>query len=175
MILAACPPSSRRPVERQSGRPAEGAPPAGEPARTPTDKPRAAPASTPLATPPEQPRPEEKGRLAVVIDDAGYDLDELQPFLELPMPLAVAVLPNLPHSREAARRVLAAGKELLLHLPMEPEGRENPGPGALLTADSPEETRRLLDAALATVPGAVGMNNHMGSRATADEVLMTAS
>lgn len=109
----------------------------------------------------------------MVIDDAGYDLEELKPFLALPIPLAVAVLPNLPHSRDAARMVLAAGKALLIHMPMEPEGQENPGPGALRTTDSPEETRRLLEAALATVPGAAGMNNHMGSRATADEVLMT--
>jgi uncharacterized protein len=110
--------------------------------------------------------------MAVVIDDAGYDLKDLEPFLELPIPLAVAVLPNLPHSREAARMVLSAGKTLLIHMPMEPEGNENPGPGALRTGDSPEETQRLLEAAAATVPGAVGMNNHMGSRATADEKLM---
>jgi uncharacterized protein len=108
----------------------------------------------------------------VVIDDAGYDLEALQPFLDLPMPLAVAVLPNLPHSGEAARRVLAAGKELLLHLPMEPGGGENPGPGALLTGQTAEEIERLLDKALASVPGAVGVNNHMGSKATADRALM---
>jgi uncharacterized protein len=108
----------------------------------------------------------------VVIDDAGYDLEALQPFLDLPMPLAVAVLPNLPHSGEAARRVLAAGKELLLHLPMEPEGGENPGPGALITGQPAVEIERLLDAALASVPGAVGVNNHMGSKATADRAFM---
>ena len=107
-----------------------------------------------------------------MIDDAGYDLDALQPFLDLPMPLAVAVLPNLPHSDEAAHRVLAAGKELLLHLPMEPEGGEDPGPGALLTGQPAAEIERLLDAALASVPGAVGVNNHMGSKATADPAFM---
>jgi hypothetical protein len=111
--------------------------------------------------------------MAIIIDDAGYDLAELDPFLELRIPLAVAVLPNLPHSGEAARRVKQAGKELLLHLPMEPEGGEDPGPGALLTGESPAEIERLLEAALQTVPGASGVNNHMGSKATADEALMT--
>jgi polysaccharide deacetylase 2 family uncharacterized protein YibQ len=109
----------------------------------------------------------------VVIDDAGYSLTELQSFLDLPGPLTIAVLPNLPHSTEAARSVTAAGKDLILHCPMEPVGGENPGPGALLTGQSAAEQQALLAAAFASVPGAIGMNNHMGSRATANEALMT--
>jgi polysaccharide deacetylase 2 family uncharacterized protein YibQ len=116
--------------------------------------------------------PAVRGQLALIIDDAGYDLAELQPFLDLPMPLAIAVLPNLPNSAEAARRVRESGKDLLLHLPMEPEGPEDPGPGALLTTHTAAELERLLDTALATVPGAVGVNNHMGSKATADRAFM---
>jgi uncharacterized protein len=141
----------------------------------PSIQPTPEPATVPREEPSEQPEPRQpptRGLLAVVIDDAGYDLAALQPFLDLPMPVAVAVLPNLPHSAEAARRVLAAGKELLLHLPMEPEGDENPGPGALLTGHPAVEIERLLDEALASVPGAVGVNNHMGSRATADRAFM---
>jgi polysaccharide deacetylase 2 family uncharacterized protein YibQ len=111
--------------------------------------------------------------LALIVDDAGYSLDELQAFLDLPIPLTVAVLPNLPHSTEAARRVLAAGKDLILHCPMEPAGGENPGPGAIFTGQSPATIRRLLDADFDSVPGALGMNNHMGSKATADEAVMT--
>ena len=112
--------------------------------------------------------------LALIVDDAGYSLEELQAFLDLPMPLAVAVLPNLPHSTEAARRVLAAGKDLILHCPMEPGGGENPGPGRHLhRARARTIIRRLLDADFASVPGALGMNNHMGSKATADEAVMT--
>jgi polysaccharide deacetylase 2 family uncharacterized protein YibQ len=146
-VLVACPPASKRRAEL----PAEGRP-----------------SGRPEATPPSSAQPEWKGRMAIIIDDAGYDLAELEPFLELRIPLAVAVLPNLPHSGEAARRVKQAGKELLLHLPMEPEGGEDPGPGALLTGESPAEIQRLLEAALETVPGASGVNNHMGSKATAD-------
>jgi hypothetical protein len=111
--------------------------------------------------------------LALIIDDAGYSLEELQPFLDLPMPLTVAVLPNLPHSTESARRVLAAGKDLILHCPMEPAAGLDPGPGAIFTGQSPEKIRQLLDADFASVPGALGMNNHMGSKATADDAVMS--
>jgi polysaccharide deacetylase 2 family uncharacterized protein YibQ len=127
----------------------------------------------PSGLPPERPHPEDRGVLALIVDDAGYSLDELQAFLDLSIPLTVAVLPNLPHSTEAARRVLAAGKDLILHCPMEPGGGENPGPGAIYSGQSPAVIRRLLDADFASVPGALGMNNHMGSKATADEAVMT--
>lgn len=162
VVLVSCP--KDKPVEAPAPTPSP-QPAAAEPEPEPPDTVEPAPAAEPV-------RPSTQGLLAVVIDDAGYDLAELQPFLDLPMPLAVAVLPNLPHSGEAARRVLAAGKELLLHLPMEPEGAENPGPGALLTGQPAAELERLLDEALRSVPGAVGVNNHMGSRATADRPLM---
>jgi polysaccharide deacetylase 2 family uncharacterized protein YibQ len=119
-------------------------------------------------------RPQRTGSLAIIIDDAGYNLEDLQPFLDFPGPIAIAVLPHLPHSSEAARRIREAGKELLLHMPMEPLNGEDPGPGALLVGQSDEEVERLLASAFASVPGAVGMNNHMGSRASADETLMGA-
>jgi polysaccharide deacetylase 2 family uncharacterized protein YibQ len=127
---------------------------------------------SPYAARPE--RPERVGILAVIIDDAGYNLSDLKPFLEFPGPLAIAVLPNLPHSVETAKRVKAAGKELLLHCPMEPiNGNEDPGPGVLRTDQSDAEIERLLISAFASVPGAEGLNNHMGSKATADERLMS--
>jgi polysaccharide deacetylase 2 family uncharacterized protein YibQ len=110
--------------------------------------------------------------MAIIIDDAGYDLRELQPFLDLPIPLTIAVLPDLPHSAEAARRVVASGKDLILHGPMEPDGAQNPGPGVILAGMAPDRIRELLDQDFASVPGAIGMNNHMGSKATADEEVM---
>jgi polysaccharide deacetylase 2 family uncharacterized protein YibQ len=106
--------------------------------------------------------------MAIVIDDVGYNLEELQPFLDFPGPITLSVLPNLPHTTEAALRISAAGKELLLHLPMEAENGNDPGPGAILTGQQDEQIRRLLETSFSQVPRAVGMNNHMGSRATAD-------
>jgi uncharacterized protein len=119
-----------------------------------------------------QERPLPKARIAVVIDDVGYDLEDLEAFLDFPEPITLSVLPNLPHSEESARRVFQAGKELLLHLPMEAENGADPGPGAILTSQEDEQIRGLLEASFAQVPQAAGMNNHMGSLATADPRVM---
>jgi polysaccharide deacetylase 2 family uncharacterized protein YibQ len=163
-VLAACFPSAPRPPAQVG--PSVSQKPEREPASGTAAEPRQ-PVARPQAVEP-------RGRLAVIIDDAGYSLPELEPFLELPGPLTVAVLPNLPHSTEAARMVLAAGKDLILHCPMEAMGGENPGPGALRVGMSEAEIDRQLAADFASVPGAEGMNNHMGSRATADPALMEA-
>jgi polysaccharide deacetylase 2 family uncharacterized protein YibQ len=82
------------------------------------------------------------------------------------------VLPNLPHSAEAARLIEAAGRELLLHMPMEALNGENPGPGAILTSQDERQIESILEASFAELPAAVGMNNHMGSKATADQRVM---
>jgi polysaccharide deacetylase 2 family uncharacterized protein YibQ len=160
-FLVACPPV---PVQPAPAPHAAGAPRPVEPPSPPVIA---------AAAVPERPQPEKEGLVAFVLDDAGYNLEELQSFLDLPGTFTVAVLPNLPHSREAARMVLAAGKDLILHCPMEPTGGENPGPGALLVGLDQQEIEARLARAFASVPGALGMNNHMGSRATADETLMT--
>jgi polysaccharide deacetylase 2 family uncharacterized protein YibQ len=118
------------------------------------------------------PQPEAAARISIVIDDVGYSLEKLDPFLEYPGPLTLSVLPHLPFSREASRLIKEAGKELILHLPMEPLGDADPGPGVILTSHDEETIRRLLDECLASVPGAVGANNHMGSRAMADSRVM---
>jgi polysaccharide deacetylase 2 family uncharacterized protein YibQ len=120
-----------------------------------------------------RPLPEgQEARMAIVIDDVGYSLEGLREFLALPFPLAFSVLPDLPHSREAGRMIAEAGRELLVHLPMEPSGGMNPGPGAVLTSQSDEEIRQLLERSLERLPQAVGLNNHMGSLATADRRVM---
>jgi polysaccharide deacetylase 2 family uncharacterized protein YibQ len=114
------------------------------------------------------------GRIVVIIDDAGNDLSPLQRFLEFPGPLTIAVLPQLPYSTEAARRAHAAGKEVMLHLPLEPLGNENPGPGALEVSFDRYRIRETLERDFKTVPFARGVNNHMGSKATQDPMVMDA-
>ena len=113
-----------------------------------------------------------KREIVFVIDDAGYSMKQLKAFLDLPFPLTVAVLPGLPNSEKAARAVRAAGKELILHQPMQAVGGQDPGPGAIRLGMSREEIEMTIEANLATVPGAVGLNNHMGSAATADLAIM---
>jgi len=115
-----------------------------------------------------------RGDIIIVIDDAGYNMAQLRPFLELPFPLTIAVLPRLQYSEEAAREARKAGKDVILHQPMEAEGSGDPGPGAILLSMSRDEAMRTVEANLATVPGAIGMNNHMGSAASANLYLMEA-
>jgi len=114
-----------------------------------------------------------KGVLVFVIDDAGHNEWQLRPFLDLPFPLTIAVLPGLPHTAGAVAAVEASGKELILHQPMEAIGGLDPGPGAI-RADMDDATiRSVMRRNLRQVPGAVGMNNHMGSKATSDVRVMS--
>jgi len=69
--------------------------------------------------------------LIIVIDDVGYNNGELKPFLELPFPITFAVLPQLPHSADSALSIQKAGKEMILHQPMEALGGNDPGPHAV--------------------------------------------
>lgn len=114
------------------------------------------------------------GRLVFVIDDVGNSMSQLEPFLRLPFPITFAVMPGLPHSREAAERIKAAGKELILHQPMQPIGSQNPGPGAIFLSMSPEEAAQVLEKNLDSLPGVVGFNNHEGSAVTQNEEIMSA-
>jgi polysaccharide deacetylase 2 family uncharacterized protein YibQ len=114
-----------------------------------------------------------RARLAILVDDLGNDSAALSRLLAIREPFSGAVLPALARSRETAEALRAAGKEILLHLPLEPVGgRANPGPGLLRTSMPASEIQTLLAADLGEVPGAVGVNNHMGSKATADPAFM---
>jgi uncharacterized protein len=105
-------------------------------------------------------------RIAVIIDDIGFDLKIVEELAGIPAPIAFAVLPHAPHAAEAARLLHAAGKEILLHLPMEPHSYpgESPGAGALMADMGEAEIRKQIREDLAAVPFASGVNNHMGSR-----------
>jgi polysaccharide deacetylase 2 family uncharacterized protein YibQ len=164
-------------------RPSERRPPPPEPAprhaarrprpRTPTP----APAAAPVAPQPSPAAPAvARARIAIVIDDLGNDREALERIARWPFPVAGAVLPGLPDSADTARRLAASGKEVLLHLPMEPDGypRIRPGPGVVLRSDSDDKIARTVAEDLDSVPGAVGVNNHMGSAATADPRVMRA-
>jgi hypothetical protein len=115
-------------------------------------------------------------RAAIVIDDLGQDLQAAQKLLALPYPLTFSVLPKLRYSTETAEEAHRAGREVMLHLPMEPlpGERPSPGEGEIRTGMIAEEVERVLATDLETVPYAVGVNNHMGSRATAQFPLMAA-
>jgi len=114
-------------------------------------------------------------RIAIVIDDIGYgESSAAKAALELDETITVAVVPHCPASESAAEAAHAAGKEVILHLPMEPVGYPgvNPGEGVLLVGRPASELRELLGAALEGVPHAAGVSNHMGSAFTADRAQM---
>jgi len=152
------------------------------PTKKPAPKPEAVPQQTPVARTPASvpaavipeptPKPKYQGTLAFVIDDAGNNLQELEPFLRFPGPLTIAVLPGLPHSAEAARRIRAAGKEVFLHQPMEAIGGQAPGPGAIYAGMTAAEVLAVLRQNIAEIGPVAGMNNHQGSKITADQQVM---
>ncbi len=126
----------------------------------------------PIETKPSEAIPLHRGTITLVMDDAGNNLHELDAFLAFPGHITIAVLPGLPYSAEAARRIRAAGKELILHQPMEALGGQNPGPGAIYTSMTDEEIRSIVEKNLAEVGPVTGMNNHQGSKVTMDERVM---
>jgi len=147
----------------------------GKPSKKPAE-PKAKPGSEiakPQSDEPAHPLP----RLALVIDDLGYMQPELVTRLcSLPVPFSVAVLPYQEHTRESADIAYRLGKEVMLHLPMEPIGYpgpgRDPGPNAILYNLPETEVRRRVRMALDDIPHRAGVNNHMGSRVTPDRTRM---
>lgn len=101
-------------------------------------------------------------KLALIIDDLGQNPARDERVLALPGPVALAILPDTRHASTLSQRAHAAGKTVMLHLPMAPAG----GPYAWRPELPLDELQRRLDDALAAVPHASGLNNHMGSQMT---------
>lgn len=123
---------------------------------------------TPISAQPEFTGP----RLYLVLDDAGQSLDEFARFSAFEEVATIAVLPHAPAGRAVTEAARAAGHDVILHQPMEAINGENPGPGALFTHHGEVEIREILEDNLRRYPEVVGVNNHMGSRVTADERIM---
>jgi polysaccharide deacetylase 2 family uncharacterized protein YibQ len=114
-------------------------------------------------------------QLAVILDDFGYDRAAADTLLSLPFPLTVAVIPHLPLSTEVAEEAFRRGDQVLLHLPMESESDSaKPEEIELRVGMTAGQVSEALAGMLDSVPHAVGVNNHQGSRATADRALMQA-
>lgn len=113
-------------------------------------------------------------RLAIIVDDLGYDPAAADTLLGLPYPITVAVLPHLSHSADIAEEAFRRGYQVLLHLPMESNGDEKHENIELRIGTSTSDAGRMLAGMLDTVPHAAGVNNHQGSLATSDAKLMAA-
>lgn len=104
-------------------------------------------------------------RIAIVIDDIGYRNTDKNALL-LPGAITYAILPQTPYGKRIARLANDKNKEVILHIPMEAENGKKLGPGALTSTMNKEEILASLNASLAEIPFAIGINNHMGSYLT---------
>ncbi len=170
------------PAAREQPAPArprtETASPVGQPDTARADRPQSPPpaqqpipaqspsADSPFAIPPAR----NGATLVLVLDDAGRSAENVRRYTALPFPLTIAVLPRLPQSRACADVARTAGKEVILHQPMQAMNpRLDPGEGAIRAAMSGAEIAAVIQENLAELgPGIVGMNNHEGSLITAD-------
>lgn len=111
-------------------------------------------------------------RLAIILDDLGNDPGAAKAIFALPYPLTISVLPNHTHSAEIAEEAHRRGYGVMLHLPMQAAGKEQPEAEELRPGMSAQEVRTLANEMIGAVPYAAGVNNHQGSQATADASLM---
>lgn len=169
IFLKQSPPRPPRP-EREGTPAREGTRQEEEPARRhPPRSDHVEPASPVTTIPPPPDGPVRGVRVALVIDDLGESVDDLPPLEGLGVPVTYAVLPYREQTAQVVAALRQRGAEILLHLPMEPQNGEDPGPGALRRGMSEEELRQNTLAALQAVPGAAGVNNHMGSGLSTEE------
>jgi polysaccharide deacetylase 2 family uncharacterized protein YibQ len=110
-------------------------------------------------------------RIAIIIDDLGYNMASGSRALELPGPVAFAILPETPHGRILAEQANVSGKEILLHLPLQAQSADglvdgSEEPGGIILDMNRRQLSRTFSSSLATVPFAIGVNSHRGSLLT---------
>jgi hypothetical protein len=126
-----------------------------------------------LLLPEEDTKPEDvakrvQGRLAIVIDDMGEDIGLARDLAKLGVPVAFSIWPDSSHREDVLKIAKASGREIFIHLPMQPIGypKVAPGPHALLTTMTADQIRDTVRRSVARVRGAIAVNNHMGSEFT---------
>ncbi|MBN1273552.1 MAG: divergent polysaccharide deacetylase family protein [Candidatus Aminicenantes bacterium] len=115
------------------------------------------------------------GKVALIIDDMGYSLEAVSEIFALKQPLTIAILPYSPLGYETASLAHQKGLEVILHLPLESlsnDGHYNDIEGIIRADMKQEEIIETISRNLKQVPFIKGINNHMGSKITADEDLM---
>ena len=118
-------------------------------------------------------RPERTALIAIVIDDLGQDLKPAKDILSLPDKITCAVMPGLAQSKKIAELARQSKREVLLHLPMEPKNKSmKMSPGTLRSDMTPLDFLNTISDDVASVPGAVGINNHEGSALTENKEAM---
>lgn len=116
----------------------------------------------------------QRAKLAIVIDDVGYHPKEDAAIYGMPKEISVAIIPSAPYAQQRNNQAVAQGRDILIHMPMQPVSKIKMEEGGLSVGMSPQEVAQRVQFAKSIVKNAIGMNNHMGSAATADVPLMTA-
>lgn len=115
-------------------------------------------------------KPTKSGKLVFVFDDAGHNMTQLKPFLSMPFPITVAILPKLAYTKEAAAALEKANVCTILHQPMQAVNLSvDPGPGAIKPEMYSYEIEEIVKSNLSEVGSVIGMNNHEGSLITASQ------
>ncbi len=135
------------------------------------------PAKHPVIQPSVTPTPQKPvahigpGTVAIIIDDMGANLQEINALTAIDAPLTFSVIPGLAKSREVAETAHDKGREVMIHMPMEPQDypKRRLEKNGLLLSESDDEIESQVKDYMKVVPYAVGANNHMGSRFTEDE------
>lgn len=105
-------------------------------------------------------------KLAILIDDFGYRQQNENQVLQMPKAVSIAIFPNAPDSHIMMEKAHQQGREILIHLPMAPLSKQPLEKDTLTPSMSSEEVKRIVDQAIANIPYAIGINNHMGSAMT---------
>ncbi len=116
------------------------------------------------------------GKLAIIVDDCGYDIKSVRRLTDVGLPFSYAILPYKDFSNDALEVIKSTGNVPMLHLPMEPSNRSamSEGSRTILTDMKEKEIRAMTKKAIESLPGILGINNHQGSKATSDKRVMEA-
>ncbi|HHF6566827.1 TPA: divergent polysaccharide deacetylase family protein [Haemophilus influenzae] len=114
-----------------------------------------------------------QNKLAIVIDDVGYHSKEDAAVFAMPREISVAIIPAAPYARVRNQEAKSQGRDILIHMPMQPISAIKIEDGGLHLGMSAAQVNDRVNTAKNIVRDAIGMNNHMGSAATADVNLMT--
>ncbi|MCX5702107.1 MAG: divergent polysaccharide deacetylase family protein [Candidatus Omnitrophica bacterium] len=112
-------------------------------------------------------------KIAIVIDDWGYNVNNLDILNQIRYPLTASVLPNLNYTNEVAQQLHERGVEIMLHLPMEPHEKYRLEENTIMTSMDEKTVNEIISQDLANISYVKGVSNHMGSKATEDPRIMS--
>ncbi|MBI4831687.1 MAG: divergent polysaccharide deacetylase family protein [Candidatus Lindowbacteria bacterium] len=109
---------------------------------------------------------EKRPKIALIVDDVGYDKKRALELLNMRRPMTIAIFPQLRHSKMIAQTAHSMGYEVMMHLPMEPDEKLRRNPGMIASDMSEQQLYSMMDSDFDSIPYVAGVNNHQGSKMT---------